>query len=95
MSDARSILLEYFEIIEENRTALYINCKFSPISFDTSESTNVLWQKHDQAIKSLKVSDVQPKQSLLDLKIELANRIFKDCNRFSLFFRSRCSLMVY
>jgi len=79
MSISRRILSKYFDILEENGTAQYINCKYAPVSFDSSESTDDLWEKHNLTLQKMNVCDVQPKQSLLDLKIELANRIFKNC----------------
>jgi len=67
-------------ILEENQTAQYLNCKHIPTIYKSSESTEELWKKHDSALKTMKISDVEPKQSLLDLKIELANRIYKKCH---------------
>lgn len=88
MSDFRKILSKYFDILEENRTAQYLTCKNIVVNFDKTESTDSLWQKHDNALKKIKVSGVQPDSSLLDIKIELANRIFKDC----IFCERRCRI---
>ena len=79
MGIVRNLLSDYFEILEENRKAKYLLCKKVPVNFSTSESTNDLWKKHEKTIKTFKVEDTKPKQSLLDLKIELASRIFKNC----------------
>ncbi|MFW6119989.1 MAG: radical SAM protein [Petrotogales bacterium] len=79
MSGFRSILLNYFNILEENGIAQYIQCKHIPVSFDNTESTDSLWKKHDNALQTEKVGDIEPENSLLDLKIELANSIFRDC----------------
>ena len=79
MGDARALLSKYFDILEEKGITKYIQCKHVPISFNTSESTDDLWKKHDVAIKNMKLCDIEPKQSLLDLKIELASRIFQEC----------------
>jgi len=79
MSDFRSILSNYFDILEENGIAHYIRCKNAPVAFDITESTDNLWKKHDSSLKKMKVRDIEPEISLLDLKIELANRIFQDC----------------
>jgi putative pyruvate formate lyase activating enzyme len=65
--------------LEENRTAKYLLCKHIPVSFSKSESTDNLWEKHDEVIKNPKHNDVEPRQSLLNLKLELASRIFQDC----------------
>ena len=80
MGELRNLLSNYFAILEENGIAKYLQCKNNPISFNTSESTDGLWKKHDNALKTMKLSDIEPKQSLLDLKIELANRIYKECH---------------
>ena len=79
MGEIETILSEYFQILEENRTAKYLECKHIPVSFDKSDSTDSLWKKHDQTIKNPKIDEVEPKQSLLDLKIELAFRFFHNC----------------
>ncbi|UCD12984.1 MAG: 4Fe-4S cluster-binding domain-containing protein [Thermoplasmatales archaeon] len=79
MSNFRSILPNYYSILEENGIAQYIQCKNSPVSFDINESTEILWKKHDKSLKKIKVSEIEPETSLLDLKIELANRIFQNC----------------
>jgi len=79
MTPGREKLSNYFKILEENQDAKYILCKHIPIIFNKGESTKKLWEKHDNNLKKIKLNDLLPKQSLLDLKIELANRIFKKC----------------
>ena len=88
MSDVKTILPRYFSILEENKTAQYIKCKYTPISFDTAESTEKLWKKHDAALKNKKAADREPTQTLLDLKIELANCMFQRC----IFCERRCKV---
>ena len=78
MNEIRSILSNYFEILEENRSAKYLLTKTVFVDFDKSDSTDKLWKKHDK-IKKESPIDNESKQSLLDLKIELASRIFKAC----------------
>ncbi|RLF28144.1 MAG: radical SAM protein [Thermoplasmata archaeon] len=84
----RRILPNYFEILEGSRTANYLHCKHIPVYFDASESTSSLWKKHDLAFQNMKVADIKPRQSLLDLKIELAERIFRKC----VFCERRCKV---
>ncbi len=79
MGEFRTLLSDYFEILEENKTAKYKQCKDTPISFNKTESTKNLWKKHDDLLNNLKLSDAEPSQSLLDIKIELASRIFHNC----------------
>jgi len=79
MNEIRSILSDYFEILEENKQAKFLLCKSVPVDFDISESSNSLWKKHNKVIKEIKFKDFKPKQSLLDLKIEISSRIFRSC----------------
>lgn len=79
MVNERNILTSYFNILEENKLAKYLNCKQTPITYTPSDSTDKLWKIHDQALINLHVSDIIPKSSLLDLKIQIAYRIYKKC----------------
>jgi putative pyruvate formate lyase activating enzyme len=79
MVNTKILLSDYFNILDEKSLAKYLICKKSPVDFDGSESTSKLWKKHDKAIKNYKLEDIKPKQSLLDLKIEIASRIFQNC----------------
>ncbi len=58
------------------------------VSFSKSDSTEKLWKIHDKTINKKSVSDLDFKDSLLDLKIELAERIYKNC----CFCERRCSI---
>ena len=80
MINVRSIFPRFFDIIEENGIAKYIQSKYVSVNYDKSEDTQLLWEKHDNAIKKMKLCDIKPNKSLLDLKIELASRIFKECS---------------
>ncbi|KYK21178.1 radical SAM protein [Thermoplasmatales archaeon SG8-52-4] len=73
------LLSKYFDILDENRTAKYLQCKHIPVSFKITDSTDNLWKIHNSITKNIKLVDIEPKQSLLDLKIELSSRIFKNC----------------
>jgi putative pyruvate formate lyase activating enzyme len=88
MSQIRGIFKNYFNILEENGISKYIICKHIPAEFSTSDSTNSLWKKHDELIRKFKVNETEPKRSLLDLKIEISNRIFRDC----IFCERRCHI---
>jgi len=87
MRETRALLSDYFDILEENRTSNFLQCKYVPVNFNIKNSTDNLWNIHNKSINELKLSDVKPNQSLLDLKIELANRIFKNCH----FCERRCN----
>ena len=79
MNIVKGLLSEYFDILDENREAKYLVCKHTNVSFNKSDSTEKLWKKHDDVLKNQKISDLLPKQSLLDLKIQIAIRIFENC----------------
>jgi len=79
MIDSKNLLSSYYNILEENGIAKYIQSKHIPTSFKKSESTDELWKKHDTAIKKWKLDKAESEQSLLDLKIEIASRIFQNC----------------
>ena len=88
MGETRVLLSDYFDILEENRTAKFLQCKNVPVIFNNTDSTEDLWKIHDHTIKNLKLSDIRPNQSLLDLKIEIAKRIFENCH----FCERRCNV---
>ena len=79
MKNVRNLYPIYFDILEEKGIPKYILSKHISVKFNKFESTNILWKKHDSAIKKMKICDILPERSLLDLKIELASRIFKKC----------------
>ena len=84
----RNILSNYFQIIDEDRTAKYLQSKNIPVSFDKSDSIEILCKIHDDSLDYTKIKDIEPNQSLIDLKIELANRIFKNC----IFCENKCKI---
>jgi putative pyruvate formate lyase activating enzyme len=79
MSAWRSLLLKYRDILEENGTAQFLNCQYTPVSFNASTPLEELWRIHDTAITQMKVQNIVPSQSLLDLKIEISRRLFQCC----------------
>ena len=80
MNRKNSLLSDYFDVVEENRLAKYIKSKYVSVSFKKSDSEKVLWEKHDEALKKMKTNEKIPGRSLIDLKIELASRIFEKCH---------------
>ena len=88
MSVTRSILTKYFDILEENRTANYLLCKNTPVSFTKSDTISSLWEIHDKIINSIEICDIEPKKSLFDLKMEISSRIFGKCH----FCERRCGV---
>lgn len=54
--------------------------KMIPVDFSRSDKTQTLWQKHEQALKTGKISDSPPEKTLLDLKIEISKRLNTSCS---------------
>ncbi len=75
----RAHLPRYYDILEDQSIARYLECKQIPVSFISSQSTDELWTIHDQAQELMNVQNTTPTLSLLDLKIELATRLFQEC----------------
>ncbi len=79
MIPVRTLLPKYHDILEDQGIAQYLNCKHIPVSFELTQSTGELWRIHDEALQLMKVQNSLPKPSLLDLKVELADRLFQAC----------------
>jgi putative pyruvate formate lyase activating enzyme len=75
----RALLPKYYQILEENRNATYLDCKQISAAFKESDSTEKLWKLHDTTLRSYHVKNTLQEPSLLDLKVELANRLFQAC----------------
>jgi putative pyruvate formate lyase activating enzyme len=73
------LLPKYCGILGETRIAQFLECKRTPVSFATSSTTDQLWEIHDQALQNTDHQDQPSHQSLLDLKIELATRMYHAC----------------
>lgn len=79
MTTVQALLPKYHDILEEAGTAQYLDCKQIPVSFKDPQSTDELWAIHDESLHSMNVQNTKPTLSLLDLKIELAERLFQAC----------------
>jgi len=88
MKDIKPILSNYFEILKQKRKAKFLLCKQVKVSFEKRDTIKDLWKIHDTSIKNCEITDKKQKISLLSLKIELANRIFKNCS----FCERRCNV---
>ncbi len=88
MGYERQILSDYYGLLEENRMPKFKQSKFIKVDFSTDDNTNDLWKKHEKALEKIQLSEVIPEKSLLDLKIEIAKRIFKNCH----FCERRCGI---
>ncbi len=83
-----SFLSRYNDILNGNRYPGYLQCKNIPISFSKNESLEELWKLHHHALNDINIQSQRPLQSLLDLKILIAERIYQDCT----FCEHRCQI---
>ncbi|MDG6219287.1 MAG: radical SAM protein [Candidatus Thermoplasmatota archaeon] len=81
-------LPKYKMVIKNDTLPLYLRTKYIPVSYDTMDPLNILWNIHDTAINEMNVIDTKPDTSLLDLKIEIAKKLFSDC----IFCEHRCHI---
>jgi len=90
--ETRRRLSRYRGIIDQERAAKYLLAKGFHVDVDLSSSLDTLWNTHDQASGQFcqfvgdfdRTGERSPEAidgtSLLDLKVELANRILADCH---------------
>lgn len=74
----KSILRRYSGILDGDLMARYLETKSVEVDFSKSDSIDRLWEIHDKAMEDPRVRS-KPAKSLLDLKIEIADRILKSC----------------
>ena len=91
--NARASLARYFDVMQNDKVAKFMVAKKLTASFGKDDSKAKLWKMHDQLLKEFvhlekkidgHVTSLEeletPQQSILDLKIEIANRILKSCH---------------
>jgi putative pyruvate formate lyase activating enzyme len=88
MMTVRKLLPRYYDILEDQGTARYLDCKQIPVDFTCSQSTDELWAIHDETLDLMNVQNTTPTLSLLDLKTEIAERLYQSC----CFCEHRCSV---
>lgn len=74
----RNILSRYARILDGEEEARYLTAKSIEVEFSKSDDIQTLWKIHDKSLKEPGIVD-SPEKSLLDLKIEIADRIFRKC----------------
>lgn len=74
-----SFLPIYRKIIQKEKKPAFLKAKNTPVSYDEKSSLDTLWNIHHTAIKKNFILKDKPVKSLLDLKIEIAQRLFSDC----------------
>jgi putative pyruvate formate lyase activating enzyme len=85
-SKARKALTRYFKVVGGEREPVFKTCKSIPIEVSLNETDENLWREHQNKVEMLRKKRDEPFKnkesvypSLLDLKVEIANRIFRMC----------------
>jgi putative pyruvate formate lyase activating enzyme len=89
----RASLARYFTVMKDEKPAKFMIAKKIPAVFHEQDTLEALWQDHGKLIRVFemfekRIDDGQesldemplPERSFLDLKIEIARRIFMDCH---------------
>lgn len=89
----RRVLGRYFDVFQGKKPAHFLIAKTLSTHYEEDDSLQDLWLLHDALLKSFtslkkRIDDEriplhtssQPKQSFLDLKLELANRLLANCH---------------
>jgi putative pyruvate formate lyase activating enzyme len=90
---ARASLARYFAIMQDEKPAKFMVAKKVAAEFSEHDSLEKLWQEHARLTEELQIVERKidrgqeslhemplPPKSLLDLKIEVANRILRHCH---------------
>jgi len=91
--NARASLSRYFSVMQDEAPAKFLIARKLPANFDQADSLPKLWRTHDEALTEFNclqeeidsnkksLDDIgRPEKSLLDLKIEIVNRILEECH---------------
>lgn len=79
MTHIANLLPHYQRILSKKEDPFFSISKRKSVHFSKMDSTKILWEKHDAALKNRELSEGPVQQSLLDLKIELATRMQTNC----------------
>jgi len=90
---ARASLARYFDVMQDDKPAKFTIAKKLPANYNPEDPLNTLWQLHDHLTEEFYSLEEEidtrqktlqdlptPKQSYLDLKIEIANRMLESCH---------------
>ena len=70
----------YSTILNKEALPKFQRSKHVPVTYDVNDSLDTLWKIHDEvATKKDTICKMSPSQSLLDLKIDIADKIFFKC----------------
>lgn len=70
----------YESIVLDKKSAKFIKTRNKALYFDSKSDDTTLWQLHDEYTKKRSSDNKEHHQSLLDLKIELAERMVEKCS---------------
>lgn len=100
-ADNAESLERYFSVMRDDLPAKFRICKKIPVDVDFGSEVDELWGAHQTALKGFRdlveevdegkteLTDVgEPENSLLDLKVELAERVLESCH----FCERRCGV---
>ena len=89
---ARASLARYFAVMEDDKPAKFLIAKKLSATFNKNDSLTKLWKLHEQLTEDFCSLETEidtrqksleelytPEKSFFDLKIEIANRILKNC----------------
>ncbi|HHF58571.1 MAG TPA: radical SAM protein [Thermoplasmatales archaeon] len=74
-------------MLDGEEEARYLTAKSIEVEFSKSDDIQTLWKIHDKSLQEPRILN-SPEKSLLDLKIEIADRIFRRCE----FCERRCKV---
>lgn len=75
----KELLSHYHQVLQQKENPYFFKMKHIPVSYDITSSIETLWNIHNSAIQDNSVKINQPAQSLLDLKIDIAHKLYSDC----------------
>lgn len=88
---AKKSLSRYFAVMQNKKTAKFMVAKLLPAEFDENAPMETLWEEHKKRTEDFhKIENAldthnesgfpKPKKSYFNLKIEIANKILKECH---------------
>ncbi|MEF8848696.1 MAG: radical SAM protein [Candidatus Thermoplasmatota archaeon] len=87
MSEIEKLLRKYTRINNENGIPNYVLSSYKKAQFDEEKSLDYLWKIHSRA-KDINPQELKPDSSILDLKKEIASRVYERCK----FCENKCNV---
>ena len=80
MTSTTQLFPKYTAIRTNNQSASYLLSQYMPVSYNSDDNLNTLWNIHDTTLNQQIPTQNKPKTSLLDLKITIAEKLYHHCN---------------